>query len=58
MIECSNKTTNVTVKLSIPVKKVVVCDLMEKESDFVLQSNQTFKLKVKPFEIITLKLCI
>ena len=58
LFECSNKTTNVTVKLSIPVKKVVVCDLMEKESDFVLQSNQTFKLTVKPFEIITLKLCI
>lgn len=58
LFECSNKTTNVTVKLSIPVKKVVVCDLMEKESDFVLQSTQTFKLTVKPFEIITLKLCI
>lgn len=58
LFECSNKTTDVKIKLSLPVKKVVLCDLMENELETVPLSDGIIALRVKPFEIITLKLCV
>ena len=58
LFESSNKSTNVKVKLSVPANKVMVCGVMENEMKKVKLSNNEFLLRVKPFEIITLKICI
>ena len=57
LFESENKTTDVTVKFALNCKKVSLCDLMENELKDIPVNNGTISIRVKPFEIITLKIC-
>lgn len=56
LFESSDKTTSVTISFAIPVKRVVLCNLMEAEESELSVKNGAVTIKIKPFEIVTLKL--
>lgn len=56
LFESENKTTDVNVKFAANVKKVVLCDLMENELEDLPVKDGVISIRVKPFEIVTLKI--
>ena len=56
LFESENKTTDVNIKFAIDCKKVALCDLMENELKDLPVKGGVVSLRVKPFEIITLKI--
>ena len=57
MYEAYNKRTQTSVKLPQNAKRVFCCDLMENETQELPIVNGAVTFEVKPFEIMTLKIC-
>ena len=55
MYEAYNKKVNTTVTLGFAPKRVTLVDLMENEIEEIPVAGNNFKLPVKPFEIVTVK---
>ena len=56
LFESENKTTDVNIKFAANCKKVALCDLMENELKDLPVKGGVVSLRVKPFEIVTLKI--
>ena len=55
MYDAVNSTSKKTVKFGIPVKSVTTCDLLENDLETIEVVDNTAKVPVKPFEIVTLR---
>lgn len=56
IVEKKNRTTNCDFNFGVPPKKVYLCDLMENVLQEINTFNEyTIQYKIKPFEILTLK---
>ena len=55
MYEAYNKKVNTTITLGFTPKRVTLVDLMENEIEEIAVTGNSFKLPVKPFEIVTVK---
>ncbi len=56
LFESGNKTTDVKLRFAAKGKKVSLCDLMENELKDLPEKDGVISLRVKPFEIVTLKI--
>ncbi len=56
LFESENKTADVNIKFALNCKKVSLCDLTENELKTLPEKDGVVSLRVKPFEIITLKI--
>ena len=58
LYETYNQKANVTVTAGFDFKEVFICDLMENNIEKIENDGKDVKLKVKNFEIVTLKYVI
>lgn len=56
MYECFGKRTNVTLTVPAPFKKAVFTSLMEDDETEAHFENNTLKLQMKPYEIVSIRL--
>ena len=56
LYECRNRRTKTTLALDLPVKKVLLCDMMERELCELPVENGRVALTLGGFEILTLKI--
>lgn len=57
LYEYGNRCENVRLNFGFSVQKAIVCDLMEREEGTVEVTDNTVSFDIKPFEIVTLKIC-
>jgi len=53
--EENNKRTTATFELGFDIKEAFICDMMENELEAIKLDGNKFTLKIKPFEIVTVK---
>jgi alpha-mannosidase len=56
LYECHNRRAKVTVSVGVPFRKVVECDLLERNTSEVKCRDGAFSFDIRPFEIRTFKL--
>ena len=58
LAEQHNKSGTVTIDFDRPIEKAWVCDLMENIESEIQSSGKQLSLKVEPYEIVTLRVCL
>jgi alpha-mannosidase len=56
LYECHNRRSNVRVTFYKELRRVVECNLMEKELEEIVPEGNSFSFQIKPYEIKTFKL--
>lgn len=55
LYECWNQRTKVEFTFAEEVKRVSLCNMLEEEEKLLVQSGNSLKVQMKPYEIVTLK---
>ncbi len=58
LYEAYNSRGTVSIRTSLPVREVMLCDLLERDIQPVPLQQGTFAIEIQPFEIVTLKLLL
>lgn len=58
LYEAKKRRANCSINFGFNINKVKLCDLMEREKENLSFENNSVKVKLKPFEIITLKIIL
>ena len=56
LYECQNRTANVNLKIGYECANVSICNLMEERESPLTVENNSVLLRLKPFEVVTVRI--